>query len=146
MLLYAGWSETKKSYVADFLAREYQLDKAGHAAVLAADGDKTVQTSVVDIARKRDWPEPNKIRVLNNDLVRRWRNREDEMREVQDEEAARYEEAARKGDTNNYGVIVGENVGLMGAIEPAAAVLEHMVAQAEALLRGAPSFSTEANP
>lgn len=27
--LYAGWSETKKSYVADFLAREYAADKAG---------------------------------------------------------------------------------------------------------------------
>ena len=27
--LYAGWSETKKSYVADFLDREYQVDKAG---------------------------------------------------------------------------------------------------------------------
>ena len=26
--LYAGWSETKKSYVADFLEREYQVDKA----------------------------------------------------------------------------------------------------------------------
>lgn len=26
---YAGWSETKKSYVADFLEREYQADKAG---------------------------------------------------------------------------------------------------------------------
>ncbi len=26
---YAGWSETKKSYVADFLEREYQVDKAG---------------------------------------------------------------------------------------------------------------------
>lgn len=27
--LYATWSETKKSYVADFLEREYQVDKAG---------------------------------------------------------------------------------------------------------------------
>lgn len=26
---FAGWSETKKSYVADFLEREYQVDKAG---------------------------------------------------------------------------------------------------------------------
>ena len=27
--LYADWSETKKSYVVDFLTREYQVDKAG---------------------------------------------------------------------------------------------------------------------
>ena len=31
---YAGWSETKKSYVADFLDREYQVDKAGARAAL----------------------------------------------------------------------------------------------------------------
>lgn len=32
--LYQGWSETKKSYVADFLEREYQVDKAGARAAL----------------------------------------------------------------------------------------------------------------
>lgn len=32
--LYAGWSETKKSFVADFLQREYQVDKAGARAAL----------------------------------------------------------------------------------------------------------------
>ena len=117
-----------------------------HDALLAADGDGTVQTRVVDIARERDWPEPYKIRVLDNDLVRHWRNREDELREVRDAESARYEEAARKGDTNNYGVIVGENAGLIGSIEPAATVLEHMVAQTEALLQCAPSFTAATDP
>ncbi|MCE8517334.1 hypothetical protein KBY31_11470 [Ruegeria pomeroyi] len=32
--LYATWSEAKKSFVADFLAREYQVDKAGARAAL----------------------------------------------------------------------------------------------------------------
>ena len=32
--LYRGWSETKKSYVADFLVREYQVDKLGTRARL----------------------------------------------------------------------------------------------------------------
>jgi hypothetical protein len=32
--LYAGWPESKKTYVADFLAREYQVDKAGARAAL----------------------------------------------------------------------------------------------------------------
>ncbi|TKZ19433.1 hypothetical protein FAP39_11105 [Shimia litoralis] len=31
---YAGWSDTKKSYVADFLEREYQADKVGARAAL----------------------------------------------------------------------------------------------------------------
>jgi len=117
-----------------------------HDALLEANGDLTVQTSIVDIARKRDWPEPYKIRVLENNLISRWRNREREMREVQDEESAQYEDAARKGDTKNYGVIVGENVGVIDSIEPAAIVLERMIAEAEALLHNAPSFSNATNP
>ena len=32
--LYSGWSETKKGFVADFLEREYQVDKSGTRAAL----------------------------------------------------------------------------------------------------------------
>ncbi|MGB7241114.1 MAG: DUF6638 family protein [Sulfitobacter sp.] len=32
--IYAGWSDSKKAYVADFLEREYQVDKAGARAAL----------------------------------------------------------------------------------------------------------------
>ncbi len=32
--LYSGWSDTKKTYVADFLDREYAVDKAGARAAL----------------------------------------------------------------------------------------------------------------
>lgn len=125
-----------------FSACEEALVPSGwHEALVAANGDVTVQTSVVDIARFRDWPQPYKIRVLENDLVRRWRGLENEMREVQHEEAVNYEEAVKKGDIDNYGVIVGENVGLINEIEPVSDVMERMVGQAEALLRGAPAFS-----
>ncbi|MCH8239516.1 MAG: nitronate monooxygenase [Proteobacteria bacterium] len=115
-----------------------------HEALLGADGDVTVQTSIIDIARKRDWPEPYKIRVVENALVKRWRGKEDEMRARQDEEAANYEQAAAKGDSGNYGVIVGENVGLIGDIEPAATILERMVSEAEALLRRGADFVSPA--
>ncbi|KAA0910262.1 hypothetical protein FLO80_17430 [Aquicoccus porphyridii] len=57
--LYAGWSETKKSYVADFLEREYLVDKAGarhalfgHDAPL--DDDRAVPQEDL-IARVGPW-------------------------------------------------------------------------------------------
>jgi nitronate monooxygenase len=112
-----------------------------HDALLSANGDATVQTSSVDIARKRDWPKPYRIRVLDNNFVQRWRGRASDLRAAQDRAATRYEEAVQSGDTDNYGVIVGETVGLISAIEPAATVLESMVAQAEVLLNQAPTFS-----
>ncbi|MCB2105266.1 MAG: hypothetical protein KDE10_12475, partial [Rhodobacteraceae bacterium] len=35
--LYRGWPEAKKAYVADFLAREYQMDKDGTRRALFGD-------------------------------------------------------------------------------------------------------------
>jgi nitronate monooxygenase len=124
-----------------FSASEEALVFPGwHDALLSADGDTTLQTSIVDIARNRDWPERFKIRAVENSLLRRWHGREDEMRASQEEAASAYEAAAAAGDSDNFGVIVGENVGLIHDIEPAAIILGKMVAEAEALLAGASSL------
>lgn len=111
-----------------------------HDALTRADGDTTLQTSVVDIARGRDWPDRFRIRVIRNALIDRWQGREDELRASPGEAASEYESAAAAGDSDNYGLIVGENVGLIRAIEPAGVVLERMVSEAEALLVQAPAF------
>jgi nitronate monooxygenase len=127
-----------------FSASEEALVFPGwHDALLAADGDTTLQTSIVDIARKRDWPERFKIRVVENALIRRWQGREAELHIAQDEAGTAYEDAAAAGDSDNFGVIVGENVGLIRDIEPAGIILEKMAGEAETLLAGAPSFITE---
>lgn len=114
-----------------------------HDALIGADGDDTVQTTIVDIARKRDWPERFSIRVVENNLIHTWRGREAEMKAASDDAAKAYEKAAAAGDSDNYGVIVGENVGLIRGIEPAGKILERMVAEAEDLLRRAPDYSIE---
>lgn len=125
-----------------FTACEEALVPSGwQAALQKADGDVTVQTSIVDIARKRDWPERFRIRVLRNALTGRWEGREEELRANQDEAVAAYEAAAAAGDANNYGVIVGENAGLIRSVEPAGAILESMVAEAEGRLAGAPAYT-----
>ncbi|MCG6904251.1 MAG: hypothetical protein LJE68_16385 [Rhodobacter sp.] len=58
--LYQGWSETKKGFVADFLANEYQVDKAGtRAALFGAEPGMDLPKSV---------PEPEAMM----DLVGPW--------------------------------------------------------------------------
>ncbi|WP_170361870.1 DUF6638 family protein [Ruegeria arenilitoris] len=55
---YAGWPETKKAYVADFLAREYQVDKAGaRAALFGHEPDMSGSDRISDdiIARVGPW-------------------------------------------------------------------------------------------
>jgi len=108
-----------------------------HAVAIAATGDDTVQTSVTDIVRHRDWPERFKIRVLHNEFTDRWHGREEELRASIDREAPAFHAAMASGDARVATPIVGEAAGLISSIEPAAVILERMVSEAEALLRGA---------
>lgn len=108
-----------------------------HTAALAASGDDTVRQSVLDIVRERDWPARYTGRVLKNDFVGEWLGREVELKGAKAEQIERYSAASKTADTNVVATIVGEAVGLIDAIEPAAVILERMVSEAETLLNGA---------
>jgi nitronate monooxygenase len=74
--------------------------------------------------------------VLRNAFVEEWLGREGDLRADRDAQVERYKKAAAIGDASIAATIVGEGVGLIHAIEPAAAIVERMVAEAEALLKG----------
>ena len=103
-----------------------------HAAAVAATGDDTIRSSVMDIARKLDWPARFTARVLRNDFTDRWHGHEDELIGVADAEAAKYRKAWANDDPQGSNTFVGEAAGLIHAIEPAAAIIERIVAEAEA--------------
>jgi nitronate monooxygenase len=115
---------------------EALVPKSLHEAALAAGGDDTVRQSVLDIVRGRPWPARYTGRVLRNDFVEEWLGREGDLRADRDAQVERYKKAAAIGDASIAATIVGEGVGLIHAIEPAAAIVERMVAEAEALLKG----------
>ena len=52
-----------------YAAEEALVPPKLQQAVVAADGDATLRTSVVDIVRGRDWPPEFTIRVLRNAFV-----------------------------------------------------------------------------
>ena len=64
--LYATWSDRKRSYVADFLAREYQVDKAGARAALFGP-----EPGMEDSVHADPRPAPQPARSLV-DLVGPW--------------------------------------------------------------------------
>jgi nitronate monooxygenase len=105
-----------------------------HAAALAAHGDGTLRTSVVDIARGLDWPPRFTARVLRNRFTDTWHGRERELREAGRDVARDWSEGWAAGDPDRANTFVGEAVGLIDAIEPARAVVERMAADAAALL------------
>lgn len=109
-----------------------------HAAALAATGDDTIRQSITDIARGYKWPQRFNIRVVRNAYVEQWRGQEEALWAAGDEERARYAAAVGAGDASVAATIVGEAVGMINRVEPAAAIMERMVAEAGRLLqRGA---------
>ena len=118
-------------------SKEALVNPKLHEAALAARGDDTVRQSVLDIVRGRPWPARYTGRVLKNQFVGEWLGREGELREAKASQIERYQAASKAGDATVAATIVGENVSLIHAIEPAAVILQRMVADAEALLAGA---------
>jgi nitronate monooxygenase len=102
--------------------------------VAAASGDDTVKTSVFDTARGLAWPEPYRIRGLENAFTERWHGREAALSETAAEQA-RYGAAAEAGDFDTAGVIAGEAAGLIGEVLPAGEIVERLVTEAEARLK-----------
>jgi nitronate monooxygenase len=113
-----------------------------HDAIIAADGDATIKTSVIDLVRNYHWPDEFSGRALKNGFVTKWHGRENALTDSASSasETERYWAAFASGDADNAGVFMGEAVGLIHDVQPAARLMEQMVAQAHGLLRNAGRF------
>jgi len=122
---------------------EALVNPAFQQKALFADGDSTVRTTVVDIARKLEWPTPFTARVMRTRFVEDWHGRESELvtPAVVDREMQRYIKAMQDGDPDNTAVWVGEGAGLIDDVQPAGDLLKRIVADAERLVGNkAPGF------
>ena len=116
------------------------------AAVIAADGDSTIRTTIVDIARRIDWPKPFTARALKTRFAMEWHGREGKLAEPDTltREEARYWQAYRAGDAENTCVLTGEAIGLIRDIAPARVILRRMVREAEQLITRHGQVSSDA--
>lgn len=109
------------------------------AAALAATGDETIRSAVMDVARGLDWPPGYTARVLRNAFTERWHDDLAGLLANAEAEAARWTAAWEAGDVDTANVFVGEATGLLRDAPPAAVVMERMVDGAlAALARHAP--------
>lgn len=99
----------------------------------AADGDATIRTTVVDVARRIAWPAPFTARVMKNRFVNDWLGRERELAEpeVAEREKQRYQTAMECGDADNTGVWVGEATGIISDVRSAGDIVREIVDDAE---------------
>ena len=113
---------------------EANVSEGMHKAALAATGDDTIRSQVMDLARKLDWPSRYTARVLKNAYIERWHGREADLMLVADEEAAKYRAAWAAGDPDRSNTFVGEVAGLIHTIEPVGTIIDRIVAEAAILL------------
>ncbi|HEX9466243.1 MAG TPA: nitronate monooxygenase, partial [Alphaproteobacteria bacterium] len=116
-------------------------ESLGHAnakaRIVASSGDQTVRTRVFDIARAIDWPQEYTGRAIANDFTRRWHGRESELGQALAAERPRYAAAAEAGDVDTAVVWAGEGLDLVRRVEPAASIVERIVAEAGTALEKA---------
>ncbi len=115
-------------------SREALIPEAAKVKILAASGDETVRTSVYDIVRQSPWPTGYTGRLMRNDFIEKWRDREDELGAMRGEELVKVEAAWNAGDFETANVTVGESIGLIDDLPSAGALVERIAAQALARL------------
>lgn len=113
---------------------EALVSAAAHRRAIAAGGDDTLRTRVVDIVRQRDWPEGYDLRVVGNALIRRWHASPDELLARLPEAITAYQEGVAAEDFDVDTVLVGEAVGVIRDIRPAADIVAAMVGDAARIL------------
>ncbi len=111
-----------------------------HKASIEASGDQTVRSSVMDIARRLEWPEEYTCRVLQNPFTNRWHNDLPGLIENADAEADKWRQAWLADDPQGSNTFVGEVTGLINDIKPACEILEQIVREAEILLSGTSEY------
>jgi nitronate monooxygenase len=103
---------------------------------VATDGDGTARSSVFDILRRKNWPSPYDFRAIRNTLHRQWETRLAELRAPPEEARAAYDAGVKAADFSRAHATVGEAVGLIHDLPPAADAIERMTAGAAAILGG----------
>jgi len=98
-----------------------------------AKGDDTARSSVFDVLRHLEWPEPYDFRALRNETHRHWEQQIDQLRQHPEAARKNYLEGVAQQDFTRAHVTVGEATGLIHDIPSATAVIESMTHQARAL-------------
>jgi len=119
-----------------FYAAEESLGlESAKQRLVGASGDTTIRTQIFDIVRELPWPREFTGRALRNAFTERWHGHEPQLRAAAPDEHARFAEAVRAGDWTTAMLWAGEGVDLVHEVLPAAAIVERLMREADAVLR-----------
>lgn len=102
-------------------------------AGIKASGDDTLRSTFVDVVRNKNWPERYSINLIANEFSDKWHNNEAAL--AADNAAMQsWQRASLNGDSSISTAFVGEAIGQIKSVEPAAVIISNMVDEAEKLL------------
>jgi nitronate monooxygenase len=105
-----------------------------HQAAIAATGDETVRTRILDMVRGFEWPERYTARAHFNDFLRQWHGREEVFQDGLEQRREAWEKTQKSGDPANSAIFVGEGLGLIAEIISAEDIARIVSAQASDIL------------
>ncbi len=104
------------------------------AQAVEASGDATARSSVFDILRRKNWPHPYDFRAIRNAIHRTWEERLPDLLAAPEAARADYDAGVKAGDFSRAHATVGEAVGLIRDLPPAAELIARMTREASEIL------------
>jgi nitronate monooxygenase len=116
---------------------EALVSPRAHERALGASGDSTYRTRVYDYVRRLDWPPEYNERALSNPFVDKWHGNEAELMASLPDAVNTFEAAVAAEDFGAAAILIGESIGLVDVVRPAADIVADLASQAERVLKRA---------
>ena len=113
---------------------EALVSPRAHERAIGASGDNTYRTRVYDYVRQLDWAPEYNERALSNPFVDGWHGNEAELQASLPEAVSAYQAAVAAEDFEAAAILIGESIGLIHAVRPAADIVAEMAAEADRIL------------
>jgi len=113
---------------------EALVSPRAHQRAIEASGDDTFRTRVYDAVRRLDWPAEYNERALSNSFLDTWHGNEAQLSASLPEAIETFEKAVAAEDFDAVAILIGEGVGLIHDIRPAADIVRDMVGGATEIL------------
>jgi nitronate monooxygenase len=115
-------------------APEALVSPRAHERAIRAVGDDTFRTQVYDAVRQLDWPAEYNERAIGNSFLDIWHGNEAQLSASLPEAIETFEKAVAAEDFDAAAILVGEVVGLIREVRPAADIVRDMVRGATGIL------------
>jgi len=119
---------------------EALVSPRAHERGLRAGGDDTYRTRVYDAVRQLNWPPEYNERALSNAFVDGWHGNEAELMASLPEAIRTFQAAVAAEDFETAAILVGESIGRVDTVQPAADIVADIAAVADRILNRTNSF------